>query len=422
MNKIWSIATKDTLIRFRDRNGILLMLVAPLALAAIMGAAFGGFGGDAPAPIADIPIVIVNQDRGDLGQTLADILESADLAELLEPVEAKSSTNDLVSDLAGAKQQVERGEMRAVVVIPPDFSDAVRSQQGDATAIDIFTDPASTFSPIIVEAVVSEIANSFNAGIVGGRVGVMQLLEHQNTLGPRLATLPTVLAGTLSDPANQGGNRIDLKTTLVDAQTDRNMNPLAYFAPSMAILFLMFTLFDASRSILEEEREGTLQRMMSSPTRFAEILAGKNGGVMLTGVLQLGILVVVSSLLFGLSWGGSPLGVALMIVAVVAAASSLGAFIVAFAKDARQAAVIGSALALIFAILGGNFFMASALPGWLQVLSKLTINRWALDGFTDLSLRGGGLNDVLLEIGVLLGMSAIFFALAVWRLPRRFVR
>lgn len=98
MNKIWSIATKDTLIRFRDRNGILLMLVAPLALAAIMGAAFGGFGGDDPAPITDIPIVIVNQDRGDLGQTLVDILESADLAELLTPVEAKSSTNDLVSD------------------------------------------------------------------------------------------------------------------------------------------------------------------------------------------------------------------------------------------------------------------------------------------------------------------------------------
>lgn len=414
MKKIWFIAAKDTLIRFRDRNGILLMLVAPLVLAAIMGAAFGGFGGDTPSPITNIPFLIVNQDQGDLGQTVVEILNSPDLSELLNPTES--------SDLAGAKQQVERGEVRAVVVIPPDFSDTVRSQQGATTAIDIFTDPASTFSPIIVEAVISEIANNFNAGIVGGRVAMMQLLEHQNTVGARLAALPTILADTMGDPANQGGNRIDLETTPVDAKTEQNMNPLAYFAPSMAILFLMFTLFDASRSILEEEREGTLPRMMSSPTRFAEILAGKNGGVMLTGILQLGILVAASSLLFGLSWGGSPLGVALMIVSVVAAASSLGALIVAFARDARQAAVIGSALALIFAILGGNFFMASAYPAWLQPLSKLTINRWALDGFTDLSLRGGGLNDVLLEIAVLLGMSVVFFALAVWRLPHRFVK
>ncbi len=274
----------------------------------------------------------------------------------------------------------------------------------------------------MVEAILSEIINNANAGIVGARVSAMQLSEHQSSLGPQLANLPAILAETLSDPGNQVANRINLETIEADGEASQGMNPLAYFAPSMAILFLMFTIFDASRSILNEEHEGTLQRMISSPTSFAAILAGKNGGVMLTGILQLGILVVASALFFGLSWGNSVIGVILMIVAVVAAASSLGAFIVAFAKDSRQASIIGSAIALIFAILGGNFFMAQAYPAWLQPLSKLTINRWALDGFTDLSLRGGGLSDVLLEVGVLLGISIVLFALAVWRLPRRFVR
>ena len=111
-----------------------------------------------------------------------------------------------------------------------------------------------------------------------------------------------------------------------------------------------------------------------------------------------------------------------MILAVVAAASSLGAFIVAFARDSRQAAIIGAAIALIFAILGGNFVAAQAFPAWLQPLSKLTINRWALDGLTDLSLRGGGLQDVLPEAAILLLMTVILFVLAAWRLPRRFVR
>ncbi len=119
MQKIWSIAYKDTLIRFRDRNGIILMLVAPLVLAAIIGAAFGGFSSNAPAPISDIPILIVNQDSGDLGQDVVDTLRSDGLAGLLEVAES--------DDLAGAKQQIERGEIRAVVVIPPDFSDTMRS-------------------------------------------------------------------------------------------------------------------------------------------------------------------------------------------------------------------------------------------------------------------------------------------------------
>jgi len=414
MRKIWSIAIKDTLVRFRDRNGILLMLVAPLVLAAIIGAAFGGFGGDSPSPINAIPIIVVNQDNGDLGQRVVDILHSDDLAELLEPEDSE--------DLVEAKQQIEQGEIRAVVVIPPDFSDTVRSQQGASTTLDLFTDPAATFSPIVVEAILSEITNSFNVGIVGSRVGMTQLLEYQSSLGPQLGDLPALLAETLSDPAGRSNNRINLDITLTSGEMNEGMNPLAYFAPSMAILFLMVTIFDASRSILTEEREGTLQRMISSPTSFAIILAGKNGGVMLTGILQLGILVAASSLFFGLSWGDSVIGVVLMIVSVVAAASSLGAFIVAFAKDSRQAAIIGSAIALIFAILGGNFFLAQAYPEWLQPLSKLTINRWALDGFTDLSLRGGHLNDVLLEVGVLLAISVVLFALSVWRLPRRFVK
>ena len=72
--KMWTIARKDTLIRFRDRNGLLLMLAAPLVLAAIVGAAFGGFGGGGSnAPLTGIPFVVVNADEGDLGRQMVEI-------------------------------------------------------------------------------------------------------------------------------------------------------------------------------------------------------------------------------------------------------------------------------------------------------------------------------------------------------------
>ncbi|MCO6452925.1 MAG: ABC transporter permease [Caldilineales bacterium] len=414
MHKIWSVAYKDTLIRFRDRNGILLMLAAPLVLAVIIGAAFGGFGGDDPTLITDIPLIIVNQDAGDLGEGIVDVFASDELSDLLEPL--------VMDDLVEAKRQVEQGESRAVVFIPADFSDTVRSQQNAATAIELFTDPAATISPIVIRSILTEVVNGYNAGIVGGRVGVMQLLQQGDVPASEMARLPSVLSETLSAQAGQNASQIELETAVIGDPNADDWNPLAYFAPSMAILFLMFTLFDASRSILREEEDGTLQRMISSPTAFSQILAGKNGGVFVTGVLQLGILIGASALFFGVKWGSSPFNVILMIVAVVAAASSLGAFITAFARDATQAAIIGSAIALIFAILGGNFFVAQAYPDWLQPLSRLTINRWALDGFTDLSLRGGGFRDIWLDVAVLLAMSAVLFALAAWRLPRRFVR
>lgn len=409
------IALKDTLIRFRDRNGLLLMLAAPLVLAVICGAAFGGLtgGGEAASPITDIPVAVVNADRGEYGQQVVDILFSADLAKLLAPA--------LAADVAAARAQVERGDVRAAVVIPADFSEAVTSQGDASTAIRVFTDPTATYSPLIVRSIVEQIANGFSPGILGGRVAVAQLLEQAPVLGPALAQLPAAVAeasGRSDAPAG-----IELVTSTVGAEEQAGgFNALAYFAPSMAILFLMFTIFEASRSILGEEREWTLQRMLSTPTGFGAILAGKIGGVFLTGVLQLCVLIGASALLFGLNWGHSLPGLILLVIGTVAAAASLGALITALARDAAQAGIIGSAVALIFAILGGNFLDSRAYPAWLQPLSKLTINRWALDGFTDLSMRGGGFGDVFPEIVVLFGIAAVFFTLAVWRLPRRFVR
>ena len=413
MDKITTIAFKDTLIRFRDRNGILLMLVAPLVLAAIMGAAFGGFGREDEPAVREIPMAIVDEDGRDMAATLVSALESEEMAKWLKPVEMASA--------AEARTMVERGELRAALVIPAGFSKAVETANAAPATLTLYTDPGSSISPIVVEAIVMEMINRFNAGSVAAQVTVEQLVEQQAALGPALAQLAPALNEAMTAFAQNERGVVQVKT-LPRAGKTEPPNPLAYFAPSMAILFLMFTLFDASRTLLDEEREGTLQRMMSSPTRFGVILAGKNAGVILTGVLQLAILVIASALLFGLDWGKSRLAVALMILAVVAAASSLGALIVALARDARQAGVIGSTVALAFAVLGGNFIDANAYPAWMQPLSKLTINRWALDGFTDLSLRGGGLEDVTPELLVLLGMAAAFFALAAWRLPRRFVR
>lgn len=394
------IAVKDTLARFRDRNGLLLMLAAPLVLAALVGAAFGGFSPAAGgAPLQHIPIAIVNADEGDLGRAFALALQSAALADWLAP--------RALDDLAQAQALVAKSEVRAVVYLPNRFSRAVQSS-GSVT-VELYTDATAPLSGVVVRSIVSQVADRFNGEAIGRQMAA------ENALVPRQAGSPASAA----DPAL---GEIGLATVIAGNPRRGPVSPLAYFAPSMAVLFLMFTLFDAARSILAEAREGTLARLMASPTRFATLLIGKIGGVFLTGVSQLAVLIMASALLFRLDWGDSPAGLALMVFAVVAAASSLGTLIVALAHDERQAAIIGAAVALIFAILGGNFVQGQSYPAWLQPFSHLTINRWALDGFTDLTIRGLGLANVLLPAGVLLAAAAAFFTLAVWRLPRRFVR
>ena len=423
--KIWTIAWKDTLIRFRDRNALILMVLAPLVLSGIIGSAFGGFiNGDDAVPFNAIPVLIINQDTGEQGKQFVDILVSEDLADLLDVTE--------MDDLAAARELVQAGEARAAVLIPDTFSAAVEgggdgsSTGSEATAVSLiqfYADPGATLTPNIVRGVVTQIVNGFNTAAIGTDVTVTQLTDAAEALGPAMAGLGAALDSELSSQIGQNQASVTLNDIAVgDQEGSEDLNPFAFFAPSMGILFLMFSMVDGTRSILDEQQGGTLDRLVGTPTSHLEILLGKIGGVFLTGALQFVVFVIASSLLFGLEWGSSPLGLALMMLVVVLAFTSLGALIAAFARDANQANIIGSVVTLIFAALGGNFVPAQNFPPFLEQLSKISINRWALDGFSDLTLYGLGLSDVLLEAGVLFGLSVVLVGLALWQFQRRLAR
>ena len=413
--KAWTIAWKDTLSRFSDLNGLLLMLAAPLIISAIMGAALGNFFSTGSTPIRDIRIIIVNDDEGELGQRFVDALTSDDLADLLEPT--------LMDDLDAAREIIETGGARAVIHIRPDFSrrlDEADGTEAQTTAIQLYTDPAANVSPLIMRSIVDQVAGGFSIAAISSQVSVEQILAHAETLGQAIANLDGILEDELGTILAQGAiDRIELNSVAVGDKEDAEFSPLAFFAPSMAIFFLMFAAFTGTRSILTEKTRGTLSRLLGTPTSYNQILVGKMGGTFLTGILQFIVLVVASRLIFGLNWGNSLPGLILMMLAVVAAATSLGALVAALSKDANQANVIGGAINLIFAALGGNFFPAENLPDWLQPFSRLTITRWGLDGFTDLTISGLGLSDILLEAGVLLGIALLLFVLAVQSFRRQ---
>ena len=425
--KIWTIAWKDTLIRFRDRNALIMMLAAPLVIAAITGAAFGGFfSGSEATTITDIPLVIVDSDGSEASQDFVDILTSADLAQLLEPT--------LMDDVDAARDKVRRGEVRAVVYIPAGFGESLESQfvsdgrEPATSTIQLITDPAASVTPIIIGGVVTQITNGFVTAGISGRIVSEHLAADAVELGPAMASIAPALTNlddTLAEEIEasfSGGNAAGVNlNTIAVGQEDEEFNLLSFFVPSLGIFFLMFTMLDGARSVLDEQESGTLNRLIATPTGHSEILLGKIGGVFLTGMLQFSVFVLISRLIFNVTWGPI-VGLVLMMLAVVAACTSLGVLIAAFARDATQANIFGSVVALLFAALGGNFAPAQNFPEWLQPLSLLTINRWALDGFNDLTIRRLGVSAILPEAGVLLIIAAVFFVLGLYQFQHRIAR
>lgn len=129
LRKLFLIALKDLRLIFRDRSALVLMLAAPFALTLGMGAVTGRFSGSTSSGVSDIPVVIVNQDTGLLGNALVEMFESPDLASLVEPT--------LIEDLVAARTMVDSDESAAVIHIPNGFTESVIPTGGQVTSPDM---------------------------------------------------------------------------------------------------------------------------------------------------------------------------------------------------------------------------------------------------------------------------------------------
>jgi len=408
--RLLRIAFKDLTIAFRDRTGLLLMLVAPVVLTFGMALVSGRLTGSSGPTVADIPVAVVNLDEGEIGGKLAEAFSSDELADLLEPQPAASA--------AAGRALVDENKAAAAVIIPSGFTRSITESEdaADADRIEVYANPEREVSAQVVTAVVESFVQQVELGRVSGEVAVGKLLAAGLIAPDQAQTVGMEIGGRAASDADSGAS-IRLVSAEGAVSDAAEFDPMSYFAPSMAIFFLMFTVSLGGKTLLEEKNSGTLARISSAPIAEAEILGGKMLGIYLTALAQMAILIVVNAVLFGVAFGDWPAVVAL-VSALSAAATAWGILLAAAARTPGQVTTGGSAMMLIFGILGGNFISVSGMPAWFRLLGKITPNAWGLDGFVALGM-GDGLPQIAGILAGLLVMAAVVFAVSVWILRRR---
>jgi ABC-2 type transport system permease protein len=182
--------------------------------------------------------------------------------------------------------------------------------------------------------------------------------------------------------------------------------------PGYALMFALFGISAAAGSLLEEKESGTLKRLLIAPIPPLALLGGKALALFIQSLAQLSLLFILGILLFKIDVGSSPLALALLIVGTSLAATGLGMILVSFVKSQRQLRPITTLITLGFSAIGGAWFPISLEPQWLQNLSKISLNGWAMSGFNGLMLFDKGFMDVLPDILVLFAYGAICFIVA----------
>jgi len=367
------IAGKDLRQRLRDRSAIVLGLIAPLGIAALMSLAFRG------VESVHATVGVVDLDHGPLATAFLDALHQPGLRQI---VTARRLDGD-----AQARRAVRDGSVGAAIVIPPGFSAAATSGRPEPMIT------VTSVNATIAGQIVTSVTSSFAAQLNADRLSV----------ATASAAAPGMPPGGLA--AEAAGLRIPVPS-VTRSLGAHPLKPISYYAPGMAIFFLLFTITFTARSYFVDRAQGMLERMRVAPLHPTEILAGKALSVLVYGVASLGVIAVVTSAAFGANWG-DPLAAAVLSLAMVVSVVCLTALVIGLARSERQAEGIAALVVFGLALLGGNFVFVASAPPVMQRLALLTPNGWALRGFTDLATTGGGLGVVVAPVVAILAFSAV---------------
>ena len=187
----------------------------------------------------------------------------------------------------------------------------------------------------------------------------------------------------------------------------------------MLVFFVFFMGANGAESIIREDEQGTLARLFTTPTSLAAILGGKFAGVVVSLCIQVVLLLLASSLLFGIQWG-QPATVILVSFGLVVASAGFGVMLMSFIKNSRQTGPVLGGVMTLTGMLGGLLTTSlSSLPGGFEKVTLFTPQGWALQGWK-LALSGAGPGQVLVPVLVMLGLGLAFLAVGIVLFRKRF--
>ncbi|MHB8946825.1 MAG: ABC transporter permease [Bacillota bacterium] len=371
--KFIELAKKDVLLILRDRKALMIIVIMPFILTAILGGALGGmFREPASAIGGAFNLMVANQDKGEIGGRVADVFASADLKKLLTPKPVATRDEALAA--------IDKKEAQVAVIIPADFS--ARVMNGEPAAIEVYQHPDSPLRGSIIRSIATAVTDNLSAVQTATATGV-ELWVKGGILRPQdLAAAASALAGQLQSVGAQAGLQ-QVKYEAVEPR--KGVTAFQYYAAAMTVMFSLFaTTSSGAKSFLAEREDGTLPRLLTTPTPRWQIVGGKLVGTFMTAIIEMVTLIVATTLVFRVSWGHSPLALVIMVLAVSVSSSGIAVFIAAISKNSKVADLISMIFIQMSALIGGSMVPLSVLPEGAKKVSLFTFNGIANNAFVSI--------------------------------------
>ena len=397
MRKLLAVAKRELLELSKQPVAFLWTLALPLIMIVFLGNIINfGSSSTAGGKFA-VSVPVVNNDNTAGAQQFLDSFKNIPgVAITWEP-----------STLTDAKEHVQtKADRGAYLVIPAGFGQAYQNHQ--PTTIQIFSSPTDSGGQVIAQLLQS-------------------YADHYNTDGLMVAAAQSqaTKSGGTFDATAAGQQAEQLQSSVppllkveAEATTGTNFNSFDQIAPGYATMFLIFGLQTVVATILSDRSKGTLRRLAVTPLPRWAYMGGKMLAQFAVSLLQVVVMLSVAKIFFNANINmDNAFGIFLMIIVLSFAATALGMLLVSVLRTQRAVEPAITIVALVGSMVGGAFFPLWLMPDWVQGVSRIFINSWAMSGFNDLMIFRQDITHVLPDIFALLvyGSVCLFVAVRLFR-------
>ena len=377
------IAWKDLMELFRNRLGLVMLVLMPIFMMGMVGFIFPSNNS-----LDHVPVALANQDAGFGGSTVGSQIFLTALNGINEQTGMMDISN--ATNLNALKESVQKGEIQGGIVIPGNFTQSILS--GEQGTLIIVTDNSN---PQLSAAMQSALSAVFQ------QMGT--LLAQQNVMS--------------LDPAINATNALAIVqpyNITVEGVVSGHSSYFDFIAPGIMAMTVMMSVMTGLPAAISQEKEvGTLDGMMVAPINRLSIIIGKTLAQTARGLLQGVLILVLASLLFGVSIQGSILLVFGLLLLGVFSFVGLGVVLTSFAKDQETAMMVMMTLMFPMMFLSGVFFPVQQMPWYMQDISKALPLTYAADALRKVMVLGAGVPEIATELTVLIAFGVIMIAIAV---------
>ncbi|UXJ70110.1 ABC transporter permease [Lysinibacillus fusiformis] len=207
-----------------------------------------------------------------------------------------------------------------------------------------------------------------------------------------------------------------LKTDYVYGDEDTAIFDI--FSPMLIGFFVFFFVFLITGiALLKERTSGTLERLLATPIKRSEIVAGYMVGYGLFAFLQTIIIVLFGIYVLDIVHVGSIWLVLLINMVVALVSLSLGALLSSFAASEFQMMQF-IPLIIVPQVFFSGIFPLDSMAEWLQNIGRIMPLYYAADALNGVMYKGYAFPDIILNLSILACFAIVFITLNIISLKK----